>query len=289
MNFIHLVKHGYKMSLSLNTNSEIDEPWNANVGQKILSVYFSTLSLRSEYWPDDVKLDGFESLLMDEAYAAFKGQRYLNLFALNNDRMRACPDKLISICNEIKGYRKILTSDKITLLFNMYYHLHTMDGVINYDSTIDGWDYPASDYKFDRRDTFIFNRSFHDGLNYVIETFPDRFRNDINVIILIYLIVIFNGDTTGLKCPEMIRHEQFSYIYLLRRYLRTVCESDCEASDNHYRLMVKIEHVRLLTEKTKNKFLRLLHEPLLETITKAITLGVPKRMPQMFQAPHLKT
>ncbi|XP_025018281.1 uncharacterized protein LOC107370425 isoform X5 [Tetranychus urticae] len=290
LNFIFLIKRGYKLSLSLNTdNSEIDEPWNPDVGQKILSVYFSSLSLRNEYLSNDAKLDGFQSILMNEACSAFKGRKCLNLFANLYDRTRskASPDKLISICNGIKGFRKIETIDKMILLSNIYYHLHIMDAVINYDPTIDGWDYPASDVKYDRRDTFLFSQSFHDGLNYVIETFPDRFRNDINAIILMYLIVIFNGDITGLKHPEMIRYEQFSYIYLLRRYLRTICESDCEASDNFYRLMVKTEQMRLLARKVKKDFLLLLNEPLVETITKSIKLRVPKIIPQILQVQHM--
>ncbi|XP_015787057.1 uncharacterized protein LOC107364240 [Tetranychus urticae] len=282
LNFIALVKRGYKLSLSLNTdNSEVDEPWNPDVSQKILSVYFSSLSLKSEYLSDDTKLNGYETLLINEACAAFKGQKCMNLLANLNDRRRAkaSPDKLISICNGIKSFRKIETSDKITLLSNIYYHLHAMDGIVNYDPTIDGWDAPASDFKFDRRDAFLFNPFLHDAIVYVIETFPDQFRNDINVIILMYLIIIFNGDTSGLKHPEIIRHEQFSYIYLLRRYLGTIFESDCEASDNHYRLMAKIEQLRLLTAKAKKELFLLLNEPIEETISKAITEA---NMPSIF-------
>ncbi|XP_025016990.1 uncharacterized protein LOC112539048 [Tetranychus urticae] len=282
LNFIALVKRGYKLSLSLNTdNSEVDEPWNPDVSQKILSVSFSSLSLIAEYLSDDTKLNGYETLLMDEACVAFKGQKCMNLLANLNDRRRAkaSPDKLISICNGIKGFRKIETSDKITLLSNIYYHLHAMDGIVNYDPTIDGWDAPASDFKFDRRDTFLFNPFAHDAVVHVIETFPDQFRNDINVIILMYLIIIFNGDISGLKHPEIIRHEQFSYIYLLRRYLGTIFESDCEASDNHYRLMAKIEQLRLLTAKAKKELFLLLNEPMEETISKAIT---ETNMPSIF-------
>ncbi|XP_025018283.1 uncharacterized protein LOC107370425 isoform X8 [Tetranychus urticae] len=184
LNFISLLKSGYKLTLSLNTdNSEVDEPWNPDVSQKILSVYFSSLSLKSEYLSNDVKLDGFQSLLMEEAYVAFKGQKHLNLFSNLNDRRRAkaSPDKLISICNGIKGFRKIETSDKAVLLSNIYNHLHLMEGIFNYDPTIDGWDAPAYDFKSDRRDTFLFNQFLHDEMVYVIETFPDRFRSDTNI------------------------------------------------------------------------------------------------------------
>ncbi|XP_015786982.1 uncharacterized protein LOC107364174 [Tetranychus urticae] len=270
-NFILLVKHGYKLTLSLNTdNSEVDEPWHADVSRKILSVSFSSLSWRSEYLSNDVNLNAFESMLMNEAYSAFKGQKYLHLFADLNDRSlaKASPNWLISICNGIKGFRKIEIIDKVNLLSNIYNSLNLMEAVLNYDATIDGWDFAG--FKYDRRDTFIFNKHLHDGLVHVIETFPDRFRNDINVIILMYLIIIFNADIIGLKYPEMIRHEQFSYIHLLRRYLRTIYESDCEASDNHYRLMVKIEQLRLLGEQTQNIFAALLKEPFEETITRAV-------------------
>ncbi|XP_015786983.1 uncharacterized protein LOC107364175 isoform X2 [Tetranychus urticae] len=270
-NFILLIERGYKLILSLNTdNSEVEEPWNPDVSQKILAVSFSSLSLRSEYLSDDTVLNGFESLLMDEAYAAFKGQRCLHLFTdlSNRSLAKAIPDWLISICNEIKSFRKIETNDKITLLSSNYNHLNLMEGIFSYDATIDGWGF--SGFKYDRRDTFLFNKFLHDEMVKVIETFPDRFRNDINVIILMYLIIIFNADIIGLKHPEIIRHEQFSYIHLLRRYLRTVCESDCEASDNHYRLMAKIEQLRLLSEQTQNIFATLLKEPFVESVTRAV-------------------
>ncbi|XP_015786949.1 uncharacterized protein LOC107364146 [Tetranychus urticae] len=270
-NFISLVESGYKMSLSLNTdNSEVEEPWNPDVSQKILSVSFSSLSLRSEYLSDDAVLNGFESLLMDEACAAFEGQKHLNLFANLNDTRRAIasPDCLISICSKIKGFRRIETNDKITLLSSNYIHLNVMEGIFHYDAAIDGWDFP--EFKYDRRDTFIFNQCLHDGVVHVIETFPDRLRNDMNAVILMYLIIIFNPDSSELKYPESIRHEQFSYIHLLRRYLRTICESDCEASDNHYRLMVEIDRIKFLSEQCKKEFALLVNEPLKETITRAV-------------------
>ncbi|XP_015781295.1 uncharacterized protein LOC107359325 [Tetranychus urticae] len=270
-NFILLVKRGYKMILSENTdNSEVDEPWNPDVSQKILSVYFSSLSMKSEYLSSETALNGFESMLTREACVAFRGQKQLHLLPDLNDRSRAraSPDWLISICNGIKGYRKIEPSDKVTLLCSVYNHLNLMEAVSSYDASIDGWGF--SEYKYDRRDTFLFSQLLHDGLVHVIETFPERLRNDINAIILMYLIIIFNADVSGLKHPEIIRNEQFSYIYLLRRYLRTVCESDSEASDNHYRLMVKIEQLRLLGEQTEKFFITLLKEPFVETITKAV-------------------
>uniref|UniRef100_T1KHT9 Uncharacterized protein n=1 Tax=Tetranychus urticae TaxID=32264 RepID=T1KHT9_TETUR len=124
----------------------------------------------------------------------------------------------------------------INLLSNIYNSLNLMEAVLNYDATIDGWDVSNynqlelflrtgslifvflrhsqfAGFKYDRRDTFIFNKHLHDGLVHVIETFPDRFRNDINVIILMYLIIIFNADIIGLKYPEMIR---FSHIIMER-------------------------------------------------------------------------
>ncbi|XP_015786615.1 uncharacterized protein LOC107363866 [Tetranychus urticae] len=254
LNFILLVKHGYKLTLTLNTdNSQVTETWHSNVVKQILATQFSSISLKSEYMSKQLTLDRFERLYMDEAITAFQGKTNfhltLSLSDKSNSKLKANPNALASMCNGIRGFRKLERCDKITLLSNTFYDLFLMKGIVNYDPAIDGWEFPESGLTFDRRDVFLFDRFLNDGLTHIIETFPDRFRNDPKAVLLIYLLIIFNPDLPDLKHSEIVRYEQLTYVYLLGRYLRTVCDSDCEASDNHYRLMAKIDQVKLLRKK----------------------------------------
>ncbi|XP_015795663.1 uncharacterized protein LOC107372035 [Tetranychus urticae] len=238
---------GYKPFLQLNTNnSETDEPWNTNVSKKLLSILYSSLNLKTEYLSNQIALDQFESLSLSEGLAAFQGKRKLKMmtFLPERGRLTPFPNLLALNCLQLKSFRKLQNIDKITLLSNAYFDLLLIKGVFNYIHTVDGWKCEESGMYYQRLDIFYLHRALHQAMSHIIETLPDRWRQDLTVIILTYLITIFNPDLRELKFASSVRYQQYSYIYLLKRYLRTVCASDCDAADHLYRLMVKIEETR---------------------------------------------
>uniref|UniRef100_T1L6J6 Uncharacterized protein n=2 Tax=Tetranychus urticae TaxID=32264 RepID=T1L6J6_TETUR len=86
-----------------------------------------------------------------------------------------------------------------------FYDVHSMTVVFNYFPATDDWINPDCGARFGRRDLFIWNRLVHDMTIPVIESFPDRWRKDEVVEVLISLILIFNPDQVGLNFPDSVR------------------------------------------------------------------------------------
>ncbi|XP_015787056.1 uncharacterized protein LOC107364239 [Tetranychus urticae] len=245
----------FKKILSLNVdNSKLKEPWIPSVGKKILATYYSPLNIKSEFLSNRIILDEFESLAVKEAVNAFHNIASSNVtISLRNQvKPDPRPTEFVGTCEKVRAYRKLHAEDKITLLSNVFFDINAMKGIITYDHRTDSFN--CSGARLDRVDVFHSNPEAHDGLKHVIETFPDRWRNDLKAIALIYLIVIFNPDLPNLKYVDVVRLEQYSYIYLLGRYLESVCESPSDASDNLYRLMVKIDEIQKLRNNIVNLF-----------------------------------
>ncbi|XP_015795799.1 uncharacterized protein LOC107372148 isoform X2 [Tetranychus urticae] len=258
-NTLLLARLGYKLTITLNTDNNKPETWNPKVAKKILSVDYSPLSLVKDCYPAQAPLDRLETFLLAEVVNAFQDDEPIKLPDISlKVHTSPSPQKFVTICRRLKSFRKLCIKDKIILLIGSFFEVTSMHFVYNYIQSTDEWICPEYGTRFGRRDLFIWNRLLHDMTVPVIESFPDRWRKDAIVEALISLIIIFNPDQVGLNFPDSVRQEQYVYIYLLKRYLESVCESPCDASDNLYRLMVGVETFRELGEitfKNMNAFL----------------------------------
>ncbi|XP_025016811.1 uncharacterized protein LOC107364157 isoform X2 [Tetranychus urticae] len=238
---------GFKSILSLCTETSIvKEPWKPKVAKKILAAYYTPINLKSEFLATQISLDEFQSIAMKEAVVAFHALalREPVCYKQGGNDDAACPGMLALACKDVRSYKKLLFEDKITLLSNIFFDIIALESVLTYDYLTDCW--TCSSIKISRRDVFRMDPSLHNGIVRIIETFPDRWRRDLTIRSLLYLIVIFNPDLPDLKFKEYIRLEQYTYIYILRRYLEMNCKSPCVASDYHYRLMAKIADIQNL-------------------------------------------
>ncbi|XP_015794050.1 uncharacterized protein LOC107370591 [Tetranychus urticae] len=248
-NNLLLARLGYKLTLTLNTDNDKPETWNPKVAKKILSVEYSPVSLVKDFYPAQAPLDQLETFLLAEVVDAFQDDEPINLPDISiKVQTGPSPVKFVSICRKLRSLRKLCNNDKIALMSSSFYAVASLTVVLKYNQSTDDWINPAHGSRFRRRDLFIWNRLLHDKSVVVIESFPDRWRKDEVVEVLISLIVIFNPDQDGITFTDSVRHEQFVYIHLLKRYLESVCESPCDASDNLYRLMVAVEKFRELGE-----------------------------------------
>ncbi|XP_015789016.1 uncharacterized protein LOC107365951 isoform X1 [Tetranychus urticae] len=244
-NTLLLARMGYKFAVTLNTdNDKVKELWNPKVGQKILSAFYSPLGLKGNYLSTQVSLDQFESFILTQSINAFEDRT----IEPSNFTMKAVlapsPAQFVSTCKRIKSFKKLSNIDKIVLLSNTMFEFISWKAVFYYNRSIDGWMIHETGSIYERRDCFIWSRAFHDATIQAIEKLPDKWRENINIDVLISLIIIFNPDQPGLKYKEVVRQEQYLYIYLLQRYLESVCESPCDVSENLYRLMVAAERCK---------------------------------------------
>uniref|UniRef100_T1KCA4 NR LBD domain-containing protein n=2 Tax=Tetranychus urticae TaxID=32264 RepID=T1KCA4_TETUR len=203
-------------------------------------------------------LDGFEAFALQEAAHAIRGI----VFTEHSDEVYQAhlsdlcadprPVDLVSACQKSRAFRKLHLEDKIELLKNAFFDLNAMKNIINFDPEIDGLNFCGVIYN--REKLFTKNLYLRKKAFDLMDTFPNRFRTDINVCALLFLIIIFNPDLPELKYRYTIKSEQYVYIYLLRRYLVSCIEPICEALDYFYQLMTTIEEIRQLKIATEQEF-----------------------------------
>uniref|UniRef100_T1K0F0 NR LBD domain-containing protein n=1 Tax=Tetranychus urticae TaxID=32264 RepID=T1K0F0_TETUR len=197
---------GFKPALSLCTDTSlVDEPWKPSVAKKILAAYYTPLSLKSELLATKAALNEFQSLAMQEAVMAFHDIAFHNNITIKQGRSNfpdVGPKTIVKACRRVKGFRRLLDDDKVTLLSSGLLDVMVLRSVLLYDHLTDSWSCSGS--RFARNDVFQ-DLSLLIGLTRVIETFPDRWRKDLTVACLIYLIIIFNPDLPYLQFSGSIR------------------------------------------------------------------------------------
>ncbi|XP_015795798.1 uncharacterized protein LOC107372147 isoform X2 [Tetranychus urticae] len=247
-NTLLMTRLGYKFPLTLNIDNDKPETWNPNVAQTILSVDYSPLRVLRDYFAAQAHLEQIESFLL-ELVNAFQHDEPIKMpdFAIRF-KSNPSPAKFVSICKKLRSLKKLCNNDKMVLMSSSFYGVASMNIVLKYNHSTDEWIIPEYRSRFGRRDFFLWDRPLHDAFLLAIEALPDRWRMDEVVESLTSLIIIFDPDAVGLDFPDSVRHEQYVYIYLLKRYLESVCETPCDASDNLYRLMVGVEKFRELGE-----------------------------------------
>uniref|UniRef100_T1KHQ8 NR LBD domain-containing protein n=1 Tax=Tetranychus urticae TaxID=32264 RepID=T1KHQ8_TETUR len=217
--------------------------WNSDTGKKILAVEFSPMNIKSEFLSTQTMLDGFESFAIQEAvYSVHRIVQHIVEKGTSEDILNQYradlyadprPVDLVLSCEKSRAFRKLHLNDKIILLKNAFLDLRALKEVTAYNASINE--------KILKRSPDLFKKIVR-----LMDSFPDRFRIDINVCSLLFLIIIFNADLHKLKFRNQIKSEQYIYIYLLKRYLVSSIQPTCEALEYFYQLMATIEEIRTL-------------------------------------------
>ncbi|XP_015787083.1 uncharacterized protein LOC107364263 [Tetranychus urticae] len=243
-----------KKNSSKNQTKDWRNIWNSDVGKKILAVEFSPMNIKSEFLSKQTALDGFESFTIQEAVNSVQRivqnivEKGTSEDILNQYRADLYSDPrpvdLVLSCEKSRAFRKIHLNDKIILLKNAFLDLNALKIITTYNASINGWYFGqkiCSREKILKRSPDLFKKIVR-----LMDSFPDRFRSDINVCSFLFLIIIFNADLHKLKFRNQIKSEQYIYIYLLKRYLVSSIQPTCEALEYFYQLMATIEEIRTL-------------------------------------------
>lgn len=81
-----------------------------------------------------------------------------------------------------------------------------------------------------------------------IRTFEPKWRQDENIILILSAIVLFTPHRPRTVHADVLRLEQNSYYYLLRRYLESVY-AGCEAKSTYLKLMQKVRDLQRLKDE----------------------------------------
>ncbi|XP_017123882.1 nuclear hormone receptor HR96 [Drosophila elegans] len=179
--------------------------------------------------------------------------------------------RLIKMAKKITAFRDMCQEDQVALLKGGCTEMMIMRSAMIYDDDRDAWKVPHTKENMGNIRTDLLK--FAEGNIYeehqkFITTFDEKWRMDENIILIMCAIVLFTSARSRVIHKDVIRLEQNSYYYLLRRYLESVY-SGCEARNAFIKLIQKISDVERLNKFIINVYLNVNPsqvEPLLREI-----------------------
>ncbi|XP_016952800.1 nuclear hormone receptor HR96 [Drosophila biarmipes] len=179
--------------------------------------------------------------------------------------------RLIKMAKKITAFRDMCQEDQVALLKGGCTEMMIMRSVMIYDDDRNSWKVPHTKENMGNIRTDLLK--FAEGNIYeehqkFITTFDEKWRMDENIILIMCAIVLFTSARSRVIHKDVIRLEQNSYYYLLRRYLESVY-SGCEARNAFIKLIQKISDVERLNKFIINVYLNVNPsqvEPLLREI-----------------------
>lgn len=158
--------------------------------------------------------------------------------------------RLIKMSKKISAFRNMCQEDQIALLKGGCTEMMIMRSVMSYDCAKASWKIPHSQEDMSNIKADILklakNNIYeeHDRFN---RSFDPKWRSDENIILLMCAILLFSPNRPRVIHSDVIKLEQNSYYYLLRRYLESVYPG-CEAKSTFIKLIQKINEVQRLNE-----------------------------------------
>nr|AYV89225.1 nuclear hormone receptor HR96-like isoform X1 [Tetranychus evansi] len=235
-----------------------EESWKIKVNHRILEANFVPIYLRNDKKDlntlNDMEIDKLNELvqafsaidepILDQSCAEDSG--ISDVIRFSDLAIR----RLIKWCKRIQAFASLCLEDQMALLKAGCLEMLSMKASYNFNLDDESWQdvYTKNGLKLT-----IFRQAsekLYEAHRQFIRTFNQRWRTDHKVNLLLVAIVLFNPDRPNLLHPATVRLEHYTYIYLLRRYLETKSDSLCQARTDHYNLMMKIEDLRELHDKT---------------------------------------
>ncbi|XP_075147523.1 nuclear hormone receptor HR96 [Haematobia irritans] len=158
--------------------------------------------------------------------------------------------RLIKMAKKIAAFRDMCQEDQVALLKGGCTEMMIMRSVMTYDNDCNTWRIPHTkeDMSNIRAEVLKLAKGnvYEEHLKF-ISTFDEKWRMDENIILIMCAIVLFSPTRPRIIHSDVIRLEQNSYYYLLRRYLESVYPG-CEAKSAFINLIQKISDVERLNQ-----------------------------------------
>lgn len=205
------------------------------------------LANKALYYPVDEDLS---SLIMDDSrIKPEEGQQDPQLLKVINLTAVAIK-RLIKMSKKIAAFRNMCQEDQVALLKGGCTEMMIMRSVLSYDGDGDTWKIPHSrgDMSSIKADVLkLAKGNVYEEHERFIRTFDHKWRMDENIILILCAIVLFTPTRARVIHCDVIKLEQNSYYYLLRRYLESVYPG-CEAKSTFIKLIQKISDVERLNQ-----------------------------------------
>ncbi|CAH0554438.1 unnamed protein product [Brassicogethes aeneus] len=163
--------------------------------------------------------------------------------------------RLIIMAKKINAFKNMCQEDQVALLKGGCTEIMILRSAINYDAKRQTWKIPHSqDVNVNVDILKLAKGNMYQEHDKFIKTFNPLWRSDENIILILCAIVLFTPDRQRLIHQDVIKLEQNSYYYLLRRYLESI-HPGCEAKSTFLKLIQKITELHKLNEEVINVYL----------------------------------
>ncbi|KAL0276607.1 UNVERIFIED_CONTAM: hypothetical protein PYX00_004151 [Menopon gallinae] len=158
--------------------------------------------------------------------------------------------RLIKMSKKVNAFKNMCQEDQIALLKGCCTEMMILRSAMTYDSDRETWQIPHSKEKLMNIKVDVLKEAggkvFEEHQRF-LQTFDPKWRYDENIMLILSAITLFTPDRPRVVHYDVIKLEQNSYYYLLRRYLESVYRG-CEARSTFLKLIHKISELRRLNE-----------------------------------------
>lgn len=164
--------------------------------------------------------------------------------------------RLIKMSKKINAFKNMCQEDQLALLKGGCTEMMILRSAINYDPDKDMWKIPHSQESMSNIKVDVLKEAkgnlYAEHARFV-RTFDSRWRDE-NIILILSAIALFTPDRPRVVHDDIIKLEQNSYYYLLRRYLESVYPG-CEAKSMFLKLIQKISELHKLNDEVVGVYL----------------------------------
>ncbi|EZA51375.1 hypothetical protein DMN91_007020 [Ooceraea biroi] len=164
--------------------------------------------------------------------------------------------RLIKMSKKINAFKNMCQEDQLALLKGGCTEMMILRSAINYDPDKDMWKIPHSQESMSSIKVDVLKEAkgnlYAEHARFV-RTFDPRWRDE-NIILILSAIALFTPDRPRVVHGDVIKLEQNSYYYLLRRYLESVYPG-CEAKSTFLKLIQKISELHKLNDEVVGVYL----------------------------------
>lgn len=165
--------------------------------------------------------------------------------------------RFIKMAKKINSFKNMCEEDQVALLKGGCIEMMVLRSTMTYDGQRNQWKIPHCQEQFGSIRTDVLKLAkgniyrTHESF---IRSFEPRWRTDEHVILIMSAILLFTPHRMKVVHPDVIKLEQNSYYYLLRRYLESIYPG-CEAKSTFLKLIQKILELRKLAEEVTGVYL----------------------------------
>ncbi|CAD6209831.1 GSCOCG00010834001-RA-CDS [Cotesia congregata] len=164
--------------------------------------------------------------------------------------------RLIKMAKKINAFKNMCQEDQLALLKGGCTEMMILRSALNYDSDKNMWKIPHSQEKMSKIKVEVLKEAkgnlYSEHARFV-GTFDPRWRDE-NIILILSAIALFTPDRPRVVHSDVIKLEQNSYYYLLRRYLESIYPG-CEAKSTFLKLIQKISELHRLNNEVVDVYL----------------------------------